>query len=124
MTVLFLLNYTTTLFLVFIFAGAIAPENQSTRFVFYITVVLMVTLVCWIWGRHSIIKRGNYIYIQTFPTFTKIRAEEIENLTIIEKHVLVNKKDGSQKKYHFMFGPTGGIHDSVTPLIINRIKRL
>lgn len=124
MTVLFLLNYTTTLFLVFIFAGALAPENQSVRIAFYTTVVLMVTLVCWIWGRHSIIRRGKYVYIQTFPTVTKIHEEEIENLTIIEKHVLVNKKDRSQKKHHFMFGPTEGIHDSVTPLINNQIKRL
>ncbi|WP_218355360.1 hypothetical protein [Alteromonas lipotrueiana] len=124
MTVLFLLNYTTTLFLVFILTGVFTPDNLSMRFVFYTTIVLIVTMVCWRWGRFSVIKRGNYIYIQTFPTFTKISAEEVENLTIIEKHVLVNRKDGSQNKHHFMFGPSGGIHASVTPLIINQIKRL
>ncbi len=119
MTVLFLLNYTTTLFLVFILSGVLTPNNLSMRFVFYTTIVLMVTLACWRWGRLSVIKRGKYIYIQTFPTFTKISAEEVENLIIIEKHVLVNRKDGSQSKHHFMFGPSGGIHPSVIPLIIN-----
>ena len=124
MTVLFLLNYTTTLFLVFILTGVLTPNNLSMRFVFYTTIVLVVTLACWRWGRLSVIKRGKYIYIQTFPTFTKISAEEVENLSIIEKHVLVNRKDGRQSKHHFMFGPSGGIHSSVIPLIINQIKRL
>ncbi|AXR06332.1 hypothetical protein [Salinimonas sediminis] len=124
MTVLFLLNYTTTLFLVFILSGVLTPNNLSMRFVFYTTIVLVVTLACWRWGRLSVIKRGKYIYIQTFPTFTKISAEEVENLIIIEKHVLVNRKDGRQSKHHFMFGPSGGIHSSVISLIINQIKRL
>lgn len=124
MTVLFLLNYTTSLFLVFILMAALTPDNPYMRFALCSTVVLLVTVVCWIWGRHSIIKRGKYIYIQTFPTFTKISAEEVESLTIIEKHVLVSKKDGSQSKFHFMFGPSGGIHSSVAPLVINKIKRL
>lgn len=104
--------------------GALTPDNPYMRFALYLTVILLVTVVCWIWGRHSIIKRGKYIYIQTFPTFSRISAEEVGSLTIIEKHVLVNKKDGSQSKFHFMFGPTGGIHASVAPLIVNQIKRL
>ena len=124
MTVLFFLNYTTTLFLVFILTSVLTPDNLFMRFVFYTTIAAMVALVCWVWGRYSIIKRGKYIYIHTFPTFTKISVEEVENLIVTDKHVLVTKKEGSQTKHHFMFGPSGGIHDSVSPLIINQIKRL
>ncbi len=124
MTFIFFFNYSIALLISFSILRIFTPEDPTGAMVFNILIVVIVALICWKWGRYSVRKRGGYIYIYNFPECHKVTTSEVEDLTIIEKHILVNKKDGCQLRYHFLFGPKGGIHASAQPLIIDKIKRL
>ncbi len=124
MTCIFFFNYSIALLISFSILGIFIPDDTTGAVIFTTLVVGIVTLVCWRWGRYSVRRRGDFVYIHNFPECHKVIASEIKDITMIEKYILVNKKDGSQLTYHFLFGPSGGIHESAQAMVTDKIKKL
>ncbi len=124
MNFVFFFNYTTALLISISILSIFAPEDPAYATIFKTALVTVVTWICWKWGRYSIRKQGQYIYIHNFPECHKVIANEVVNLTLIEKHVLINTKDGRQLTYYFLFGPSGAIHESAQSMVIDQTQKL